>query len=108
MSAFALKLEAVEPVGTRRSAAFVNRGHAEDGTSLNHSFEEIDVPVYPEDAVREGGEIREIRRMLGLSLRDMSRRLGISVVQVCELERGAARCDRDALLGALGAKDVPR
>lgn len=108
MSAFTLKLEPVDPVGTRRSAAFVNRGHAEDGAPLNHSFEEIDVPVYPEGAVREGREIREIRRMLGLSLRDMSRRLGISMTQVSDLERGAARCDRDALLGALGAKDVPR
>lgn len=101
MSAFALKLEPVEPVGTRRSHAFVNRGHADDGSPINHSYEEIEMPVYPEDAVREGREVREIRLMLGMSLRDMSRRLGISMTQVSELERGAARCDREALISAL-------
>ena len=100
MSAFALKLERVEPIGTRRTQAFVNRGHADDGTPLNHSFEEIDLDVFPDDAVAAGRELREIRRMVGLNLREAAKALGISAMQVSELERGQARADRDAVLDA--------
>lgn len=102
MTAHALKIEAVEPIGTQRTHAFINRGHAEDGTALNHSFEEIEVPVYPKDAVASGRELRDARVTRGINLRDAAKLLGISVVQLSDLERGRARCDRNAFLAAMG------
>lgn len=96
-----LKIEPVDPIGTRRTLAFLNRGHADDGSSINHTCEEVEMAVYPDDAVIAGRETREIRVMLGWNLGETSRRLGISVVQLCDLERGRARCDRDEFLAAM-------
>jgi len=103
MTAHDLQLEMVEPIGMRRTQAFVNRGHADDGTPIGHSFEEIDMPMYPDDARLAGRELREIRVALGLSLRDAARAIGISVAQVSDIERGRARCNKEALLDAYHA-----
>lgn len=96
-----LVIHPVAPIGTRRSLTHINRGHADDGKPLNHSWEMVDHDAFPPEAEAAGRELRRLRvEVAGLTLREAAKALGISIVQLSDLERGRARCDGDAVVEA--------
>lgn len=99
-----LGITPVEPIGKRKAMAFVNRGHAEDGAPLNHSIDEIELDVYPEEAVIAGKALRAARvnGPVYIGPREAADRLGISITQLAAVEGGRLRCNREAWLEALG------
>lgn len=72
----------VEPIGNQRSAAFVSY---EDGRC---GFDTHALPVYPPSP--NGDLLRNARIVNEWSLRAFAARAGLRVVQLSELERGAA------------------
>ena len=78
-----IRTEHVAALGTRKTIAHVNRGARGSG------FEEIELPVYPDSP--EGAEFRRARVAARVTLGEAARRLGLSMVYVSELERGARR-----------------
>lgn len=76
----AIVLLRVEPIGTRKTPAFVDYA---DGTG---ELKTLDRPVYP--ASPDGEAFRRLRVERGVSLREAARRLGISPADVSGLEFG--------------------
>ena len=99
MSRSTLRYEEVEPVGTRRATVHRNYGLTKSGKpDPRNGWYTEDLPAYPVDQREIGAGIREARKKLGLTLGDAARASGLSVVDVTALERGAARCDHEALI----------
>lgn len=65
----------VEPVGRREAATF-------HGT--------VTVPVYPEESLRKGREVRDLRVGRRYGLREAAALMGCSAVDLSAIERGAA------------------
>jgi hypothetical protein len=89
----AVKLTPVDPIGTQRTWAFVNPG----------GLEEIEMAVYPEATRVEGERLRVARVEMGIGLREASKRLGLSAVDLSRVERGAMTCDIDEVIRILRA-----
>lgn len=87
-------LRRVDPIG--KAKVF---GHAI--TAGHCAWGEFEIDDYPEDARREGDRFREARVALRLGLRAASGRLGITVVELCAVERGAMKGDVDAMIDEL-------
>ena len=85
----------VEPVGERESFAFVMRKTC--------AMEQIVVPVYPASPL--GDDMRTVRVMLGLGIREVARALGLDPEQYSGIEWGrytfVAATDWDNALSVL-------
>ena len=92
-----MRLIPVQPSSQRTVAAFIRKiTDCEGGCELCDGrgcggVDSIEVSDYPESV--EGLELRECRRELGLSLGEASSKLGIGVVELSNLERGALTVD---------------
>lgn len=75
-----MKLIPVEPIGTRRSMALVK--HASGPCTI----EGVELPEYPPSP--RGRALRDARVAKAIGVRDLAHVLGISAVQLGELERG--------------------
>ncbi len=92
------KLAPVEPIGMQRTFAFVNPG----------GLEEIEMPVYPEATRARGERVRTARVALSMGLREASKRLDLSAVELSAVERGAMTGDVDAMIEAMSKPEVGR
>ncbi len=73
------------PTGSRTSLCHLNKG------DQPHEWREMDFPTFsPEDEAR-GERLRDARVQAGLSLREASSLLGLSVVDLGRVERSLAR-----------------
>jgi hypothetical protein len=86
-------LRDVEPIGTQRTWAFVNPG----------GLEPIDMEVYPEEHVEAGASLRRARVWVArIGLRQAADRLGLTVVELSAVERGAMTGDVGGMVRKLG------
>jgi hypothetical protein len=79
------------PTHTVKSFAHINRG-----PDLPHEWRDIDSPVYSAADAERGKRLREARMKAGMSLREASNLLGLSVVDFSSLERSRKRCATEA------------
>lgn len=77
-----MKVIDVASTGTKKSLAFIDYF---DGRG---ELREIEEGIYPPHQVALGREFREFRTKCGLTLGECSRTLGLTVVEVSEIERG--------------------
>lgn len=77
-------IKPVAPIGRGMARGF---GHKSDGTPIY----EWEMDVYPPSP--KGKELRNLRKELDLGLRETSKALGISAVDLSSLEHGRATCD---------------
>lgn len=80
---------AVTPIHHRRSMAFVSRRDDGAPDGLRCGIEPIDQPVYPPSP--EGEKLRKERQRAGLGLGEGARALGLSAMEMSQLERGSRR-----------------
>ena len=80
-----LNYRRVEPIGKRKIFAHIH--HAD----RPHEWGEIEIDDYPPSP--EGKKLRDLRVQLGIGLREASRLLGLTAVQLSSVERGGAVLD---------------
>ncbi len=80
-----LKIRKVEPIGKRRTVAFVDR-RSPDGEGLVGGLEQIELNVYP--ASPRGEELRDARVAADVSLGEAARAAGIRVSEWSGIETG--------------------
>lgn len=86
----------VEPIGTRTAYGHINRGRG------NHEWGPFEIPDYPRS--ENGQRLRALRVSKEVGLRDTAKALGLSALELSELERGARTTDDwPALLAAVDA-----
>lgn len=76
-----MKLVNATAVGTKRSLVHLNHG-----PDKPHTWEFMTIPVYPDSP--DGKKLREVRIAKNITLRQAAKRLGISVTECSQLERG--------------------
>lgn len=80
-----LRYEPIAPIGTETVYCHQNRGDEP------HVWGPLELPTYPPSP--EGEALRDLRVELGLGLREAARVLGLSALELANLERGRARCE---------------
>lgn len=86
---------AVEPIGKRTTFAHVNRG------DQPHYFGFIEIDAYPPHP--RGTALRDLRVAAGVGLREASKRLGLSAVDLSGVEMGSKTFTDEAMWGAAEA-----
>lgn len=89
-----LRLREVHPIARRGTVALVDRRatraqrrRGDDyGSGIVGGLEVVTLPVYPPSP--HGAELRQLRTLLGLSIGEAARALGVSAVELSDLERG--------------------
>ncbi len=75
-----IKLQPIPPIGQQTGVAFVCPG----------GLREVTHEVFPEDAVARGRALRDVRVLIGRSLGDTARMLGLRPSQLSNVEMGRA------------------
>lgn len=78
-----MKLIPVAPIGQHSSLAFVMR---ESGCGI----EDVVAVDFPPEHEERGRKLRNTRVIAGIGLRQCAKLFGISVVELCKLERGSS------------------
>lgn len=90
-----LEFKHVTPVATKTSHAFVDWADPKSPTGMSGGVRELEFPVYPEEQLKRGEELRLLRRHHGASLRDVERVTGLSPSDVSLLECGGATVNEE-------------
>jgi hypothetical protein len=82
---------------------------APDGWHLGRTIHgHVRVPSYPADTERAGKALRDLRVERGYGLRETAMLLGMTALELSELERGAARFEDHEAAMAEAAELLPR
>lgn len=92
----------IEPVAFRRTLGFWD-SNCDDPEKHRGGVMEMEAPIWREADTKRGEELRAVRMQRALSLGDVARLTGLTVVQVSRLERGGATVDTAAYKWAISA-----